>query len=80
MKHQTYYITIEQDEDGLFVAKCPDLPGCHTQAKNYEQAISRIKEAIELYLEVLADKKQAISQSYLPKFFAWQEIKAPLPA
>jgi predicted RNase H-like HicB family nuclease len=44
-------VVIEQDEDGIFVASVPALPGCHTQAKTLDKLMDRIKEAIELYLE-----------------------------
>jgi len=49
-----YVITavIEQDEDGMLLAKVPDLPGCHTQAKTMPKLLSRIKEAVTLCLEV----------------------------
>jgi predicted RNase H-like HicB family nuclease len=47
-----FKIIIEQDEDGYYVATVPELPGCHTQGKTLEIARKRIKEAIELYLEV----------------------------
>jgi len=43
---------IEQDEDGYFVASVPALRGCHTQAKSLDVLMKRIKEAIELCLEV----------------------------
>jgi len=39
---------IEQDEDGWFVAKVPDLQGCATQGKTVEEALKRIKEAIQV--------------------------------
>ncbi len=42
---------IEQGEDGWFVAKVPDIPGCHTQGKTVTQVLERIKEAIEVCLE-----------------------------
>ncbi len=47
-----FHVVIEQDEDGYFVASVPALPGCHTQAKSLDVLMQRIKEAIELYLEV----------------------------
>ncbi|GEM_PF-96772 len=50
-KHQ-FKIIVERDEDGLFVASVPALPGCHTQAKNLTELRKRIKEAILLCLEV----------------------------
>jgi len=48
-------VVIEKDEDGYYVAKVPSLPGCHTQAKSLDELMERIKEAIELYLEVEKD-------------------------
>jgi len=53
-----FTVIIEQDEDGIYVASVPELPGCHTQAKTLDELNSRIKEAIELYLEVVADKEE----------------------
>jgi predicted RNase H-like HicB family nuclease len=47
----SYTVLIEQDEDGVFIAKVPDIPGCYTQGKNVEQAMERIKEAIQVCLE-----------------------------
>jgi len=51
-----FTIIIEQDEDGIYVASVPELPGCHTQAESFEELNRRIKEAIELYLEVEQEK------------------------
>jgi predicted RNase H-like HicB family nuclease len=45
-------VVIEKDEDGYYVAYVPELPGCHTQAKTLDELLERIKEAVELYLEV----------------------------
>ena len=47
-----FNVVIEQDEDGFFVASVPSLRGCHTQAKSLDVLMERIKEAIELCLEV----------------------------
>lgn len=49
---QRFNVVIEQDEDGFFVASVPSLPGCHTQAKSLDLLMERIREAIELYIEV----------------------------
>ena len=51
ISHQ-FLVVIEQDEDGIFVASVPSLRGCHTQAQTLEGIIPRIREAIELCLEV----------------------------
>lgn len=50
-----FTIVIEQDEDGIYVASVPELEGCHTQAKTLDELRVRIKEAIQLYLEVESD-------------------------
>ena len=48
-----YRLLIEQDEDGVFVAEVPSLPGCISQGNTREEATDNIKEAITLYLESL---------------------------
>ncbi|MCX6150669.1 MAG: type II toxin-antitoxin system HicB family antitoxin [Ignavibacteriales bacterium] len=50
-------VIIEKDKFGYY-AYCPDLEGCQTQADNVDEALSNIKEAIELYLETLTDKEK----------------------
>ena len=49
-----YRVLIEQDEDGVFVAEVPSLPGCISQGQTRAEATANIKEAIALYLESLA--------------------------
>jgi predicted RNase H-like HicB family nuclease len=48
-----YRVIIEQDEDGILIARVPDLPGCATEGKNREELMINVKEAIEAYLEAL---------------------------
>ncbi|MFH1904281.1 MAG: type II toxin-antitoxin system HicB family antitoxin [bacterium] len=48
-----YIVHIEQDEDGVFVAECPSLPGCVSQGNSREEAEGNIKDAIKGYLESL---------------------------
>ncbi len=47
-----FNVVIEKDEDGYFIASVPALRGCHTQAKSLDVLMKRIKEAIELCVEV----------------------------
>lgn len=47
-----FSVVIEKDEDGYYVASVPALRGCHTQARSLDALMKRIKEAIELCLEV----------------------------
>ncbi len=47
-----FNVLIERDKDDWLVASVPALPGCHTQAKSLDVLMDRIKEAIELCLEL----------------------------
>jgi predicted RNase H-like HicB family nuclease len=47
-----FSVIIERDQEGYYVASVPSLRGCHTQAKSLDQLIVRIREAIELCMEV----------------------------
>lgn len=47
-----FNVIIEKDEDGYYVASVPSLRGCHTQAKSLDVLMKRIREAIELCLEL----------------------------
>ncbi len=48
-----YRVLIEPDEDGVYVAEAPALPGCISQGRTRSEAIENIKEAIAAYLESL---------------------------
>lgn len=56
-------VIIEKDQDGFFVADCPDLQGCHSQGTTIEEAITNIRDAIKLNLKILKNEKQ-----YIPNF------------
>lgn len=62
IKTKTYKfpIIIEKDEDGFFVADCPDIAGCHSQGRTIEEAITNIRDAIKLNLKILKSEKQEI--------------------
>ena len=47
-----YNVIVEKGEDGYLISDVVELPGCHTQAKTYDELIKRTKEAISLYLSV----------------------------
>lgn len=48
-----YRVVIQQDEDGVFVAEVPGLPGCISQGQTRSEALRNIQEALEAYLESL---------------------------
>ena len=49
-------VTIDRDEDGVWVVECPAIPGCVSQGKTKAAALANIKEAITLCLEVRAQR------------------------
>ena len=50
-----FTVIIERDKEGFFVGTVPSLKGCHTQARSLDELMERIKEAIQLCLEVEGD-------------------------
>ena len=48
-------VTIGRDEDGVWVAECPAIPGCVSQGDTKNEALANIREAIELCIEVRAE-------------------------
>lgn len=52
-------IVIEPDEDGVFVAECPSLPGCISQGQTRAEAVANIRDAIQGYLASLAKHNEA---------------------
>jgi len=48
-----YRVIIEQDEDGVFIAECPALPGCVSQGDTYQKSLENIQDAIKGYIESL---------------------------
>jgi len=49
-----FRVLVEPDEDGVFVAEVPSLPGCISQGKTREEALRNAREAAQLYVESLA--------------------------
>jgi predicted RNase H-like HicB family nuclease len=54
MANKTFHIIVEQGQDGYMISSVIELPGCHSQAKTYDELNIRTKEAISLYLENIA--------------------------
>ena len=51
-----FNITIDRDEDGVWIAECPSIPGCVSQGATKLEAVESVKQAIALCLEVRAEK------------------------
>ncbi len=62
MKYRVY---LEPDEDGVFVATCPALPGCVSQGRTRAEATETIREAIEGYLKSLRKHGDPLPPSIL---------------
>ena len=58
-------VLIYTGEDGYFVAECPSLPGCFSQGKTRQEVIENIKVAIQLYIDVLEEKRQPVPEDKL---------------
>ena len=49
-------VTIDRDEDGVWIVECPSIPGCVSQGATKEEALVNIREAIALCMEVRAEQ------------------------
>ena len=58
-----FRVLIDRDEDGVFVAEVPSLPGCITQGSTRKEAVSNAQEAIAVYLESLSERDEPIPPS-----------------
>ncbi len=54
-KVMDFTVVIEQDEEGTYIAKVPDISGCCTQGKIIPQALERVNEAIEVCIEAASE-------------------------
>jgi len=66
-----FIITIEQDEDSVFVVECPSIPGCVSQGKTEQEALENIEDAIKQCLEVRAEKG-------MPLTVVTREVEVPV--
>ena len=67
-----FTVIIEQDEDGIYVGKVPELKGCLSQGDSLDELMINIKEAIELCLEV--QNEEQVNLEHL-KFIGVQQIE-----
>jgi predicted RNase H-like HicB family nuclease len=58
-----FIITVFQDEDGMYIAECPSIPGCISQGKTEQEAEDNIRDAIKQCLEVRAEKGMPLTVS-----------------
>jgi len=63
-----FKVIIEPQPEGGYVVYVPALPGCMSQGETEEEALKNIKEAIELYLEVLEERQIGKTMKKLVKY------------
>ncbi len=56
MQPMKFVVTVDRDEDGVFVAECPAIPGCISQGATEKEALKNVEEAIRECLDVRAEK------------------------
>ena len=71
MRQQTYTVLIERDETGTYIAKVPDLRGCHTHARSIPELLKRVQEAIALCLDVEGEAARPL------QFVGVQQVSVP---
>jgi len=57
---QEFNVVVERDSRGCYMASVPSLPGCQTHAQSMDELMRRIKEAIELYIEVRGESGDSL--------------------
>ncbi len=60
-----FTVIIERDEDGVYIAFCPALQGCHTEGDTEEEAREMIKDAIGLYVDYLREQGEPIPRDVI---------------
>ena len=58
--NRDFSVIIEHDAEGNYVGTMPTLRGCHSQARSLDELMVRIREAIELCLEVQGDSLESL--------------------
>jgi predicted RNase H-like HicB family nuclease len=61
-------VVLHKGEDGFWVAECPSLPGCITQGRSKEEALLNAREAIQVYIDSLAEDNLPIPKEDFDTF------------
>lgn len=60
-----FQVTVDRDEDGVWVVQCPSIPGCVSQGSSKKEALQNIRDAIKLCLEVRSERGMPLTvESY----------------
>lgn len=66
-------ILVEQDEDNIYIVSCPVFKGCHSYGSNIDEALSNIKEVIDMCIEEEKEKPTEIN-----RFVGYREMQVPI--
>jgi predicted RNase H-like HicB family nuclease len=58
MSQKTFYVIIEQDEDGIYVGEVPQLKACYSQGKTLDELLNNIREVIEMCLDEAEEEQK----------------------
>jgi len=60
MTKYRFTVVVERDEDGVYIASCPAMQGCHSQGDTHEEAVENLKDAIRLHIEARQQLGEAV--------------------
>ncbi|BAY49768.1 hypothetical protein SAMD00079811_73970 [Scytonema sp. HK-05] len=60
-----FNVTLDRDEDGVWIVECPSIPGCVSQGRSKEEAIENIKDAIAACLQVRAERGMPLTDEFV---------------
>ena len=69
IKSSQYEAVFMPQPEGGYTVEVPDLPGCVSEGDTFEEARKNIREAIDLYIETLEDRKKPIPQPSIERYF-----------
>ena len=72
MAKQSFIVSIEKDDDGVFIGSVPSLKGCYSYGKTLDELMANLREAIEAHLEAFAEEEKAL---HVTRFAGVQEIE-----
>lgn len=58
----TFNVTLDRDEDGMWIVECTAIPGCVSQGETKEEALENVKDAITACLQVRAERGLPLTQ------------------
>ena len=60
-----FSVTIDRDEDGVWIVECPSIPGCVSQGQTKQEALENVKDAIAACLQVRAERGMPLTMETL---------------